>query len=136
MLFRSELGSHAAFSPSAVPGVQQLAAGAVAVYGPATYLNVTGFTAKGAPIKYLLTDPIVVSVPYAAIVAKAPHPNAGRLFLNYLMSPAGQEILNVNSFSVLPNIPGTQSLPRAAADIDTNEGDKQLPEILSLLKLG
>jgi iron(III) transport system substrate-binding protein len=133
--FLKELGSHATFSPSAVPGLQQLAAGAVAIYAPSTYLNVTGLIEKGAPIKFALIDPVVVSVPWAAVVAKAPHPNAGRLVLNYIMSMEGQQAYNEDGFSVLPNVPKTKTVPGGTADIDPNDGEKQLPELLSLLKL-
>ena len=133
--FLRELGSHAAFSPSAVPGLQQLAAGAVGIYAPSTYLNATDIIAKGAPIKNLLIEPIVVSVPFAAAVAKAPHPNAGKLLLSYIMTPAGQEAYNEDGFSVLPNVPKTKTLP-SMANVDPNEGERQLPEILGLLKLG
>ena len=133
--FLRQLGSHAAFSPSAVPGLQQLAAGAVALYGPATYLNALDIIERGAPVVNLLIDPIVVSVPWAALVAKAPHPNAARLLLNYIMSPEGQALYNENGFSLLPNIPKTRTLP-SQENIDAEDGDRQLPELLNLLKLG
>ncbi len=133
--FIRQLGSHAAFSPSAVPGLQQLGAGAVALYAPATYLNALDIIERGAPVENLLIEPIVVSVPWAALVAKAPHPAAARLFLNYLGTRAGQELYNDNGFSVLANIPKTRTLP-SQENIDPLEGDRQLPEILGLLKLG
>lgn len=133
--FLRELGSHAAFSPSAVPGLQQLAAGAVGIYAPSTYLNAQDIIAKGAPVKNLLVEPIVVSVPWAAVVAKAPHPNAGRLLLNYIMTIEGQQAYNEDGFSVLANVPKTRTLP-SVASVDPNEGERQLPELLGLLKLG
>ena len=88
--FIRTLGSHAIYSPSAVPGMQQLSAGAVALYAPATFLNSQDVIDKGAPVKFLVSEPVVVTVPLAAVVAKAPHPNFARLLLNFMMTRDGQ----------------------------------------------
>jgi iron(III) transport system substrate-binding protein len=133
--FLRTLGSHAQFSPSSVPGMQQVAAGAVSLYAPATYLTTVDIAKKGAPVKFLVADPMVVTVPYGVIVTKAPHPNYARLYLNFLMTVDGQAAYNQGAFSLLPNVPGAKQLDNAAK-IDPTAGDRQLPQLLSLLKLG
>ena len=48
----------------------------------------------GAPVDWVRTlDPIVTSPSMIAIAAHAPHPNAARLLVDYVLSPEGQAIL-------------------------------------------
>ncbi len=50
--------------------------------------------AKGQPVDWVkTTDPILVNLAPVGIAAKAPHPNAGKLFMNYSISREGQNIL-------------------------------------------
>jgi iron(III) transport system substrate-binding protein len=50
--------------------------------------------AKGQPVDWVkTTDPILVNLAPVGIAAKAPHPNAAKLFMNYSVSKEGQEIL-------------------------------------------
>lgn len=51
---------------------------------------------KGAPVDWVVLEPAVVRVIAAMVAARAPHPNAGRLFLNFLLSKEVQEILRDN----------------------------------------
>ena len=50
-------------------------------------------TSRGAPIDWLPLEPAVTQVNPVMIGAKAPHPNAARLFFDYLLSKEGQEQL-------------------------------------------
>jgi len=50
-------------------------------------------TSRGAPVDWLALDPAVTQVNPVMIGAKAPHPNAARLFYDYLLSKEGQEQL-------------------------------------------
>jgi len=50
--------------------------------------------AKGQPVEWVKSsDPILVNLAPVGIAAKAPQPNAAKLFLNYSISKEGQEIL-------------------------------------------
>jgi ABC-type Fe3+ transport system substrate-binding protein len=49
---------------------------------------------KGQPVEWVkTTDPILVNLAPVSIAAKAPHPNAAKLLMNYSISKEGQEIL-------------------------------------------
>src|ERR1043166_2298812 len=48
---------------------------------------------RGAPIDWIALDPAVTQVNPAMIAAKGPHPNAARLFYDYILSKEGQEQL-------------------------------------------
>ena len=41
------------------------------------------------------------------ILNTAPHPKAGQLFANYMVTAEGQEVVQATGGSVLPDIPGT-----------------------------
>ncbi len=48
---------------------------------------------KGASIDWVALEPAVVEIDPLMIGSKAPHPNAARLFLDFLLSKEGQEML-------------------------------------------
>jgi iron(III) transport system substrate-binding protein len=48
---------------------------------------------RGAPIDWLALEPAVVQVNPVMLAAKAPHPNAGRLLIDFLLSKEGAEML-------------------------------------------
>lgn len=50
-------------------------------------------TSRGAPIDWVALEPAVVQVNPVMLAAKAPHPNAGRLLLDFLLSKEGGEML-------------------------------------------
>ena len=59
--------------------------------------------AKGAPVAWLKLDPIVGSLAMTGVVKNAPHPNAARLFVDFLLSRKTQELLANRGF--LPAMP-------------------------------
>ena len=62
--------------------------------------------AKGAPVKWLPMSPSVVTVNVAAVLKDAPRPNAGKLFLDYMVSDEGQAIFRDNDYlPTNPNVP-------------------------------
>ena len=133
--FVRELGKHATFSPSVVPGLQQVAAGAMAIYAPTILLSANDIIEKGAPVGFAIVDPIVISQSLGAIPAKAPHPNAGRLLLNYWMTHEGQAVYSKNSYTLLDNVPGAKVLP-SYTKMDPDAGERELGRINNLLGLG
>lgn len=50
-------------------------------------------TSRGAPIDWIALEPAVTQVNPVMVGAKAPHPNAARLFYDYILSKEGQEQL-------------------------------------------
>ena len=54
---------------------------------------------KGAPLNYVISDPLILRPPSAiALAKKAPHPHAAALFLDYMLSPeGGQKIFAAQS---------------------------------------
>jgi iron(III) transport system substrate-binding protein len=48
---------------------------------------------RGAPVDWVALDPVYANIHPVALSAKAPNPNAGKLFIDFLLSKPGQEIL-------------------------------------------
>jgi len=63
--------------------------GSVSVYSQ-SYEILKG---SGAPVDWTPLDPVYASIHPTGIAAKAPHPNAARLFMDFILSKKGQEIL-------------------------------------------
>src|SRR5690349_11877378 len=55
--------------------------------------DVTVAKQKGAPIEWRPLEPVVTTVGYSGLTAKAPHPHAALLFLDYLHSKDGQQLI-------------------------------------------
>jgi ABC-type Fe3+ transport system substrate-binding protein len=73
----------------------------------------------GAPVEWVKTlDPIVTSPSVVALSARAPHPNAARLLVDFLLSAEGQRL-----------IAGQGRVP---ARIDIADGREQGPQSLKL----
>jgi iron(III) transport system substrate-binding protein len=132
--FLKTLGQNVTFSSSAVPGMQQVAAGAQAIYAPAVHQITIGLKAKGAPIDEAFFGPTVSSDNVLSVMTKAPHPNIAKLFAGFCLSVDGQAFLNKDGFSMLPNVPGTRPHPEIV-DLDQAIAKSEQPGILSLLGL-
>ena len=58
------------------------------------YANIIQYPAeKGAPIDWVALEPAIISVNTVMVGAKAPHPNAARLLVDFTLSKEGQEKL-------------------------------------------
>jgi len=129
-----KLGAHATYSQSAVPGIQQVAAGAQAIYAPGIHQVVTGLVASGAPLDESFPEPSISSNNIASIVTAAPHPNAAKLFLAFLLTNEAQAINNFDGFSPVDGIPNTRDMPQIV-DIDPKEAVSASQKIYELLGL-
>ena len=55
--------------------------------------NITQAKQKGAPVEWRPLEPVVTTVSYSGLTLKAPHPHAALLFLDYLHSHEGQQLI-------------------------------------------
>lgn len=91
--------------PGALPLAQAVSSGEIAVASYTTVL--TDEQKKGAPVEWRVPAKSWGARFYGQIPKTAPHPNAGQLLANYMITPAGQEAIARTTASTLPNIPGT-----------------------------
>lgn len=88
--------------------------------------------ALGAPVRFVPLDPVTMTIQIAGLSRGAPHPNAGKLFLDFMVSRAGQEVFRdadyipmrpdvpAKSPEVKPDTGGYQTLMLTPEDIDAN----------------
>ena len=55
--------------------------------------NITQAKQRGAPVEWRPLEPVVTTVAYAGLTLKAPHPHAALLFLDWLHSKEGQQMI-------------------------------------------
>ena len=55
--------------------------------------NITQAKRKGAPVEWRPLEPVVTTVAYSGLTLKAPHPHAGLLFLDWIHSKEGQQMI-------------------------------------------
>ena len=55
--------------------------------------NITQAKQKGAPVEWRPLEPVVTTVAYSGLIAKALHPHAALLFLDYIHSKEGQQLI-------------------------------------------
>jgi len=58
------------------------------------------YSVKGAPIGYHCPEPVPITVSQIAMLEKAPHKNAARLFINWMVSREGQILQYATTFAV------------------------------------
>jgi iron(III) transport system substrate-binding protein len=71
---------------------------------------------KGAAVEWRPVDPVVANVGYSGLVAKAPHPHAALLFLDYIHSKEGQQFI----------VKGGLSSPRDDVESLVNQNFKKI----------
>jgi|SRR5262245_2385638 len=71
---------------------QLLVAGEFPLYIDGFGSNIEQTKAQGAPIEWIALEPVIVSLYPVGMANNAPHPNAARLLVDFLLSKEGQEI--------------------------------------------
>ena len=72
---------------------------------------------KGAPVTWLKVDPISSPTHSTGLVKNAPHPNAGKLLIDFLTSEEGQRV-----FSAVEYIPAMPSVPAKTPEVKPEAG--------------
>lgn len=83
----------ASFDGSSRQVVDKLIAGQFEIGLQVFHHQVAVSSGRGAPVAWLPLEPLTGSVTAVAITRQSSHPNAARLFVDFLISAAGQEII-------------------------------------------
>lgn len=86
---------------------EALASGEITAATQVAQVAIFGAKDAGAPVDSGLAEPAWAASLYEAVLADAPHPHAAQLLMNYVFTPAGQEIVAERIASVLPDIPSS-----------------------------
>jgi len=90
------------FSESGTPGAQSLAAGEAALMLPAAPSLINALATEGAPLKMVAPPNNTASKLTIGISAKAPHPNAAKLLVNFILSEEGSKLASSEAGEVSP----------------------------------
>ena len=71
-----------------------LVAGECSIAMPALLHDALDEKQKGSPMDFVKTAPPIITPRFAAVYARAPHPNAAKLFAEWLISPLGQSVVD------------------------------------------
>jgi iron(III) transport system substrate-binding protein len=127
------------FVDSNVAALDRLGAGEFAVVLPTNKNNPDPLIEKGAPLKFGAPDTTSWFSHDVGISAKAAHPNAARLFANFLLSKEVQEGTSFAGPPIRPDIPteGMRMLPTYTQLLpkDVTEGVSRMDEFIQLLKI-
>lgn len=135
--FLRQLGAQKLQLGSSGPAaVQQVAAGAAKIFFPCSTSQAFSMIQQGAPMEAVLPEGQNYTgvVSPAAIAKNAPNPNAARLFLSFLMTEKGQQILNTETVSPV-NAPGTPALKPGFVMPDLASAEANKDKIIQLLGL-
>ncbi len=105
------------FYPSCVPVTQQIVVGELLGETLCVATIVSPMIKQGAPIKQVVPKP-AVATPFAGVIAKwSKRPNSAQVFMDFVMSPAGQAAWAANGemASPLPNIPNSLDISSMTA---------------------
>lgn len=84
-----------------------LGGGEVAILVNNYLQNVIEAKRKGSPVEWLALDPVIAGAGLVGINNMAPHPNAARLFIDFILSKEGQElVVKTDRSSVRKDIAG------------------------------
>jgi len=73
--------------------------------------------AQGAPVEWIKMQPLLEVTSVVSIVKDAPHPNAARLLVEFVLSREGQEILAANDY-----LPADPAVPAKVPELQPQSG--------------
>jgi iron(III) transport system substrate-binding protein len=146
--WRAYMEDLAAQNPVMLPGLteinQLLASGEVAVLAAALPDYIQALKDDGAPVEWVATPEVSTTGITLSLAADAPHPNAGMLFLAWILSEEGQEIVaqDVGAYPVLESavtdtferLTTAELTPKPIDDLDANREEylEQVREIFQI----
>lgn len=74
--------------------------------------------AQGAPVNWIRSEPLLQTTSVVALTKAAPHPNAARLFIEYVLSEEGQKVLAAHDY-----LPADPNVPAKVASLKPKAGD-------------
>lgn len=72
---------------------------------------------KGAPVTWLKIEPLISTGNYVGLIKNSPHPNAGKLFEEFLLSKEGQTVFQKANY-----LPADPDVPAAVPSLKPKQG--------------
>ncbi len=123
--------------------IQDISAGAAPLGMNLYGTRVEELKKKQAPIDWTPMEFVIVSIEPLSVAAKAPHPNAARLFVDFLLSKEGQGLMRDRSrIPSRPDVPPdppqlTQGLKLTSTDLSlAEEADQIAKDYYEIFRIG
>ena len=120
-IYKGLVASGAALAPTTPAGLSRVLSGEQPIMFYIVNNHYSGAVAKGAPLDFLVPKSGTIELPFdIASLAKAPHPNAARLFVDFMLSDAQSIIQSANEYALrdgsappkgMPNLKTIKILP-------------------------
>jgi iron(III) transport system substrate-binding protein len=112
-----------------------LAAGEFSILINARPDNAEELKKKGAPMEWVAPNPTTVNLLPVGVAARAPHPNAAKLFVDYMLSEEGQRVLGAQGKTPSrPKIPSTYAIPDVKLVVNDPAMAERLNEVAEVYK--
>ena len=115
---------------------QLLAAGEYSILADTQIYEMLASQDKGMPIDFIPLEPVVIYFIAGSVAANAPHPNAAKLYINFLLTQTGQQAVvkwgrtPVRSDVGSRNKKIIEKYKVIVTDIDTGEREKEINQII------
>jgi iron(III) transport system substrate-binding protein len=97
--------------------------------------NMVDLKNKGAPTEWAAPNPTTVNILPVGVAARAPHPNAARLFVDYMLSEEGQRVLGAQGKTPSrPKIPTTYAIPDVKLVVNDPAMAERLNDVAEVYK--
>ncbi len=97
--------------------------------------NMVELKRKGAPTDWAAPNPTTVNILPIGVATRAPHPNAARLFIDYMLSEEGQRVLGAQGKApVRPKIPTIYPLPDVKLVVNDPAMAERLNDVAEVYK--
>ncbi len=100
-IYKGLVASGSALAPTTPAGLSMLLSGEQPIMFYIVNNHFSGAVAKGAPLDFIVPKSGTIALPFAiAELGGAPHPNAARLFVDFMLSDAQSIIQNANEYAL------------------------------------
>ncbi|MGH7848505.1 MAG: ABC transporter substrate-binding protein [Candidatus Binatia bacterium] len=97
--------------------------------------NMVDLKKKGAPTEWVAPNPTTVNLLPIGVAARAPHPNAARLFVDFMISEEGQRVLGAQGKTPSrPKIPTIYAMPDVKLVVNDPAMAERLNEVAAVYK--
>jgi len=117
--------------------VQLLAAGEFSMLVDSYFYRMLESKDKNMPMEWVALEPVVIYFVSASLAANAPHPNAARLFINFLLTQSGQQAVVKWGRTPIRSDVGSRNkklmekYKLMITDIDTGEKEKEINQVIA-----
>jgi len=111
-IYRGLVASGAALAPTTPAGMSRVLSGEQPIMFYIVNNHYSGAVAKGAPLDFLVPKSGTIELPFdVASLANAPHPNAARLFVDFMLSDGQGIIQRANEYALRDGAAPPKGMP-------------------------